>query len=152
MKLHHRFASVSATVFLFVLSGCSGSGSSIDSRPKVSVSGTVTVDGKPVNVPDLQVVFLPNDGTPPVTLPLESNGTFSGEVIAGANSVIIGASMTADAGHDGGPKVGLSPLFLSPQSPLSADVKDGATFSFEVGKAAGAKAKPRMAGARPTTH
>lgn len=126
--------------------GCSGGGAAVDARTKTTVSGTLTVDGKPISAAGIAVVLQPIDGSTPVTLPVSSDGTFQGDAVAGTNYVIVSAGMTADAGHSEGPAVGFGPIFLSPDSPLTAEVTaGGAPLTLEVGKAAGAKLKPRKA-------
>lgn len=133
-----------AAISVLMVGGCSGGGDAVDARTKTTVSGTLTVDGKPISAAGIAVVLQPIDGSTPVTLPVSSDGTFQGDAVAGTNFVIVSAGMTADAGHSEGPAVGFGPIFLGPDSPLTAEVTaGGAPLSLEVGKAAGAKLKPR---------
>jgi hypothetical protein len=134
------------------LFGCDGPGRSVDARPKVAVSGTLLVDGKPVTASGISVVLAPSDNAPPITLPVKEDGTFSGEAIAGPNYVMISAAMTADAGHDGGPRLGIGPVFLGPQSPLMVTVTEGANLPIEVGVAEAKKLKPRPTGGPQGAH
>lgn len=134
------------------LFGCGGPGRSVDTRPKVPVSGTLLVDGKPVTASGISVVLAPADNAPPITLPVKEDGTFSGEAIAGPNYVMVSATLTADAGHDGGPRIGIGPMFLGPQSPLMVTVAEGANLPIEVGMAEAKKLKPRPVGAPQGAH
>lgn len=144
------------TAFCAVLLGCLSicgceKPAAVDTRTMTAISGTVKVDGKPVAAPGLQIVFSPENQSAPVTIAIAPDGTYKGEAVPGKNYVSINAGMTADGGHDQGPRVGFGEVFLSPSSPLLVNVgSDGQPIDIEVGKAAAKTAgKPRIVGAQP---
>ena len=106
----------------------------------VTVSVSVTVEGKPIEGDGVQVVFQPSGKGAPQPIALKADGTGKGSVVAGNNKVrlvVSGAPATPGQAHSGAtnPK-GVGQAFLGDESPLTADAKNGATFKFEVGGAA----------------
>lgn len=102
----------------------------------VAVSGSVTVEGKPINGADVAVTLFPADNSAPVSIPLKADGTFSGQAVSGKNYVIVNAARTPEGGHSEGKTLGIGKLFLDDGSPLELNAAAGATVTLEVGEAA----------------
>ena len=103
--------------------------------PLAKVSGTVTLDGQPMAGGEVRFTA---PGQPPKSLEVK-DGSFSGEVYSGKNHIDVVWDV------DGGPnptdpkaehlKVNkISPKFLGPSSPLSADIPESgrSDLKFEV--------------------
>ena len=124
---------VVASVAGFV-AGCAGSAA--DRTPRAAVSGSVTVDGQPLERG--VVMFDPQNGTVPTTLDVV-NGKFAGEAPVGKNRVEISAPREVameGAEDDDGAKVQEEtlPAEYNAESTLTKDVTEGGpnTFDFEL--------------------
>ena len=120
-----------------LLVGCGGG---LDDDPETgSVSGTVTVDGKPVGS-GYSILFQPTDGRPPQSIPLDDSGNFKGDAVVGENEVSI-VPPAGGGGHDtkgaaGGSTGGINPNVLrsgggAPQ-PLKFTVPDSGKSGLKV--------------------
>lgn len=106
-----------------------------DPGPTAAVSGTVTVDEKPLEKGT--IMFDPQTGAPPATLEI-AGGKFAGEAPVGKNLVSI--SSTHEVPMDGAEgdevKVGEEtlPAKFNSESTLSQDVKETGsnTFAFDL--------------------
>lgn len=127
---------VMCSVAVFAAAGCGGARQAVDSRVKVAVSGSVTVDGKPINGADVAVTLFPADNSAPLSIPLKADGSFSGQAVSGKNYVVVNAARTPEGGHSEGKTLGIGKLFLDNGSPLVIDAAAGASVKLEVGEAA----------------
>lgn len=113
-------------VLLLAGAGCSND-------PFRQVSGSVTLDGKPL--PEGEIIFIsPDNSTTPSTGPI-TNGTFRCKATVGAKKVQVNA--VRDTGKvELGAKVyeSIIPPKYNSQTTLTADVKDSGPneFTFEV--------------------
>jgi len=139
------------------LIGCSGGGP--DAPQTADITFKVTIDGKPLAGPGIDVVFQPSGKGAITTIPLTADGSGKGKAVVGANLVRLvinpSANPTAeqpgpDGAHGGAKGKGIGEVFFGSHSTLSADVKSGATFAFEVGTVAGAEVQPTAAS--PAAH
>jgi hypothetical protein len=131
-----RFAA--AAVALALLSGCGPAG-----PRKVRVSGTVTLDGKPLNHGEIYFM-VPGGGTPPDILPV-ADGKFEGSVTVGKKRVEVYS--LKDTGKSAGMPTGLNLIIncvhddYSVNSKLTAEVTDGglSPSAFAVKASGGAR-------------
>lgn len=130
-----RIAVVACGFAMLVSLGCGGGGGGVK-RTLVSISGSVTVDGKPIDGTEVSVMLAPADNSAPLSIPLKPDGTFSGQAVVGKNFVVVAATKSVEAGHSEGKSLGVGKLFLSMESPLEVDVQAGAKLTLEVGEAA----------------
>lgn len=118
------------SILLTLLVACSGCGDTTMKAVQTDVSGTVTLDGKPM--PDGEISFvLP--GLPPSVLPIK-NGAFSGKAGAGENKVEISAYKAGAALDMGdqkfeGSKENYIPAKYNSESKMTANLKAGAPNS-----------------------
>lgn len=136
---------------MLLVAGC-GSRSAVDARAKGPVTGRVLVDGKPIQIEGVSLVFMPADNSAAVNIPVSKEGTFEGQAPLGRHYVSISAGHTPDAGHGEGPKVGFGALFLSTESPLTVTVAENASpVDLEVGNAAAKQQEPNRRRNGPAT-
>jgi len=117
----------------FSLAGCSGDAENL---PLAAVSGTVTVNSKPIDGTGFAVYFSPEDGSQGESLDVGTDGTYSGDAPVGPNKVSVISVGTPDGGHSGAGDAGIGDAFQSTDStPLSETVKESGEnkFNFEVG-------------------
>ena len=138
--------------------GCSGGAP--DAQPTAEISFKVTIDGKPVAGPGIDLVFQPTGKGAISTIPVDAQGSGKGKAVVGANLVRLTINPSAnpaaeppgpDGAHGGAKGKGIGAAFFGDRSTLKADVQKGATFTFEVGTAAG-EAADKAAPAAPSAH
>ena len=120
------------------IAGC-GSGpkppdSPPDTRPVTKVSGQFTANGQNINGAGLAAGFQPVEGGIYRAINLSADGSFAGDAIVGKNRVFLIAVGNTTLGHG----ENASPIqtgYMSPDSPLTADVNAGGEnkFNFDVG-------------------
>ena len=141
MRRTNCFAVV-AVVMVLVCGSIGCSGKSVDAAPTADITFKVTVNGKPLAGPGINVVFQPIGKGAVHSLPLAADGSGKGKAVIGANSVrlVIVPSANApaeppgpDGAHGGGKGKGIGAQFFGELSTLTADVKNGAAFTFEAG-------------------
>jgi hypothetical protein len=128
----HRFAGTFLLCgFLAWTAGCTPQNAK--SPPGVQVSGTVKLDGKPMQGGEVRFIVA---GQAPKALPI-TNGAFSGEVFKGKNEI----GVVWD--KEGGPNPtdpnlkmmvnAVNPKFLpGPASPFNTEITGPKEFTFEV--------------------
>lgn len=123
-------------LFLFCL-GLTGCGTSAPADPREfgKVGGKVTIGGKPVATKGVLLVFFPDNGKKPTSVPVKEDGTYAGEAVVGANKVYVVPSVGADGAYLDPKKVGIAKKYLEEKTTtLKADVKGGDnTSDFEIG-------------------
>ena len=126
MRRYQHLALAGCAIALLAGAGCSND-------PFREVSGTVTLDGKPL--PEGEIIFLsPDNSTTPSTGPI-SDGKFRCKATVGAKKVQVNA--VRDTGKvELGAKVyeSIIPERFNAKTILTADVKEGGPneFAFEV--------------------
>lgn len=128
---------VCATVAV-MLSGCAGGEGAPKVAPKADVAGTVTLDGKPMDEPNGEIIFsIP--GEAPVTLAVKG-GKFEGKAAVGTARVEIRAFrqgkpiMMGDTPIEGSGKENYIADQFNDKSTLTAKISAGANkdLKFEV--------------------
>lgn len=132
LRFPHSLVALSATLLLV---GCGGGGS--DDRDKVSVSGKVTNAGAAWDGSNYEILFAPDDGTPPVSMSLDSSGAFSGSVVPGGNKVCLVAKGDGGGGSGHGAGGGVpAQYFAIDQTPWSKSVSSGDSLTLDIDPAA----------------
>jgi hypothetical protein len=112
--------------------GCGSSPENAKAPPTVKVSGTVKLDGKPMEGGEVRFVV---SGQAPKALPI-TNGAFSGEAYTGKNEIGVVWDKEAPNPMDPQLKMMVNAVDLkylpSPKSPLNAEITGPKEFNFEV--------------------
>lgn len=101
--------------------------------PVAKVSGTVKLDGKPMEGGEVRFVVV---GQPPKVIPI-SNGKFAGEAFTGKNEIGVvwdkeGGASTTDPSMKMTVNAVDSKFLPSPASPFNAEITGAKEFTFEV--------------------
>lgn len=97
----HERTRLSLILMLTALStGCGGGGG--DDRDKSKVTGSVTKAGAAWDGSAYQLVFAPANGTRPAYLEIGTDGSFSGSVVAGQNTIYLYKAPPPSDGSGGG--------------------------------------------------
>lgn len=131
-----------ATLLLVPFAGCSGT----DAPPVGEVTGTVTLDAKPLA--DATVMFQPTQAGRPSTGKTDQEGRYTLDYVDGVTGAILGSHKviirTEIPGEDGQPPIAKEklPRRYHDNTELTAEVKEGSnTFDFSLTSGAGAGAK-----------
>lgn len=127
-----RFAGalpVAGLISLFVLQGCGS-----DTPDLVEISGKAMVNGSPVSGEGYSVNFFPDKKGKPTSIPVSSDGTFSGKAPEGSCEVTLTKVGGGSHGGDGGKK-NEDASYDEPYEPLqNIDVKSGGTYELKFQK------------------
>ena len=133
----HRLQIALTTIGLTLgLSGCGGDGVVEDPRTLVPVKGKVVAGSEPIDGSSLSLTFTHQDGFNPTIVPIEADGTFSGEAAVGMNNVLVIAGGPGATEHvEPKSRKVHSSFTIEGQSSLQADVKEDPEandFTFDV--------------------
>ncbi len=106
--------------------GCSGSS---DGRNFAEVKGTVKVKGNPIKGEGIVVSFSPDNGQAGVSVPVNPDGTYTGEAVVGNNRVTIVSYVPLET-------VGIQKKYTETDSPLTTNLEAGKenVVDLEVGQ------------------
>ncbi len=124
MRLPGLFALFCA---LSVVSGCGG-----ESEDKVSVSGSVKIDGKAISSDGYSVRL--EGETRQAAITVKDDGTFAGEAFAGKAKAYLSGGPAGDEGAAGHGTDGEAPVSGDEFAPIEVEVTDGGSLSLDFKK------------------